>query len=38
MYDCSEIKFLLPEEKEALFDAIEEDTSKYRIRNRSFIC
>lgn len=36
MYDCSEIKFLLPEEKEALFDVIAEDTSKYRIRNRSF--
>ena len=36
MYDCSEIKFLLPEEKAALFRAIKEDSSKYYIRNRSF--
>lgn len=35
MYDYSEIKFLLPEEKAALFEAIENSTSKYKVRNLS---
>lgn len=35
MYNCSKIKYLYPEEKEALFYAIENAPSRYSIRNRA---
>lgn len=37
MYDCSKIKYLYPYEKKALFQVLENDTSKYHIRNRAII-
>lgn len=35
MYDYSKIKYLYYEEKEALFDVIRKDTSRYAIRNKA---
>ncbi len=35
MYDCSKIKYLYPEEKKALFKAIENDASRYHFRNKA---
>ena len=35
MYNYTKIKFFYPQEREALFDAIENDTSRYHIRNKA---
>ena len=35
MYDYSKIKYLYPNEKKALFRAIDLNTSKYQVRNKA---
>lgn len=38
MYDYTAIKYLYSREKEILFKTIENDTSKYHIRNKAIFC